>query len=450
VKIKGEKVVVVGLGRTAVGLAKLLVREGAEPFVTERDKGDRIAPYAKALDELGVPYEIGKHTAKAYKGASVVIPSPGVPPDAAPVKKAVAKGCELVGEMEFASQFCPAPIIAVTGTNGKTTTTELIRALVARCGYGVVLAGNNDLPMSEAVLADPEPNFFVCEVSSYQLELAKTFRPWIGIMLNLSPDHLARHGTLEDYAEIKARLLQAQHGDEHAVLNYDDVRVRAMGFRSRGLKWYFSMKDRLFSGFWLDGDTIRFGDEAVALVSDVLLPGQHNLSNAMAALAALYAGGFPWARALEGLRSFKGVEHRIEHVATVHGVQYVNDSKSTNIDSLRVALESFDKPLILIAGGEGKGDDYGILASLVAQRVKQLIAIGQDAPLLEQAWGDNVPTTRANSMVTAVQAATDLAEEGDTVLLSPACASFDMFDNFEARGRAFKEAVAALTDEVNR
>jgi UDP-N-acetylmuramoylalanine--D-glutamate ligase len=439
--VKGKKVMVVGMGRTAEALVRLLLREGADPFVTEIRDDLKIADTRETFDGLGVPYEVGGHTPAAFENAALVVPSPGVSPRMDVIRRAREYGAELTGEMEFAFPFCRSRILAVTGTNGKTTTTELLHALIQACGRSVLLAGNNAFPFSAAVLVDPAPEFIVLEVSSYQLETARRFRPWIAAVLNVSPDHLARHGALEDYAAIKARIFANQRSGDAAVVNYDDPLVLDMAAGTEAAVWPFSLRTRLAHGLWLNGESICFGDAAVAHRSDTRLPGRHNLENVLCALSMMRAGGFDWSGTIIGLRRFQGVEHRIEHVATVGDVAFFNDSKSTNIDSLKVALESFEAPLVLIAGGQGKGSDYRVLRDLVRGRVRKLIVLGEDAPKLEEAFSDLVSTERATDMADAVNRAAAASRAGDVVLLSPACASFDMYDNFEHRGRVFKESV---------
>ncbi len=442
--VRGKKVTVVGLGQTALALARLLVREGAKPFVTERNSGPRLEPLQAALSALGVPHEVGGHSTEAFLDAVLVIPSPGVSPTIPPIAQAVESGAELVSEMEFAFGCCRSRLLAVTGTNGKTTTTELLRALVDGCGRSVQLAGNNAFPFSAAVALDPAPEYIVLEVSSYQLENARTFRPWIAGALNVTPDHLARHGSVEEYARIKARIFAEQDAGDFAVINADDPIVSRMRPGKAATVWPFSLTRPVENGLWIDGAAIMHGPSKVAAVSDVRLPGRHNLENALCALSMMRAGGFDWDKTLAALRLFKGVEHRIEFVMERNGVAFYNDSKSTNIDSLKVALESFESPVVLIAGGEGKGADYRVLRDLVARTVKALVTIGDDAAKLEDAFGDLVATQRAADMADAVRRAAATAAGGGVVLLSPACASFDMFDNFEHRGWVFKECVLAL------
>ncbi len=444
IDVFGKKVTVVGLGRTSLALVRLLRHCGAHPFVTERGEGPAFAACCDELRRMDVPFECGGHTSAAFEGAALIIPSPGVPPTIPPIQAIAERGVPVMGEMEFASGYCRSRVLAVTGTNGKTTVTELLRALVAACGHTVTLAGNNATPLSAAVMEDPAPEFMVLEVSSYQLETAKRFRPWIGAVLNVTPDHLARHGDMAGYAAVKARLFANMGSGDVAVVNADDPYVDAMPVPSGAIRWPFSLVSSANARVWLDGDVIYCDAAAVAGVNDIPLPGRHNVQNVLAALSVMLAGGFPIAPTLDGLRAFRAVEHRIEHCGHADGVDFYNDSKATNIDSLKVALESFDRPIVLIAGGEGKGADYRVLRDLVQSRVKRLVTLGEDAAALEAAFGDIVACERAESMADATARAAQAARTGDVVLLSPACASFDMYNNFEERGRDFKDAVRAV------
>jgi UDP-N-acetylmuramoylalanine--D-glutamate ligase len=277
----------------------------------------------------------------------------------------------------------------------------------------------------------------------------KTFRPWLATVLNLSNDHLARHGTMEHYAAVKARIFMNQTAEDVAIVNLDDPYCKAMGDGLVARVVPFTQASKVDGGMGIEGDRIFWDNEPVADVGDIPLPGRHNRENALAALAMMRAGGFEWAGVLDGLRAFRGVEHRIEFVAEVGGVRYYNDSKSTNLDSLRVALDSFEAPVILLAGGRGKGGDYGELASLVREKVKLLVAYGEDAAAIESAYADVTQVKRAGSLTEAAETARHAAGSGDTVLLSPACASFDQFKNFEARGHAFKTWVAQQAEAVS-
>ncbi len=443
-QLKGKKAALVGMGRSSCGAARLLLREGATPFVTDAAESETLEGYPEELDGLRVAYETGGHTARAFADADLVVLSPGVPPSLPPIEKARAAGVPVVGELELAARFCQSRILALTGTNGKTTTTTLLRDMVAAAGHTVALAGNNDLPLSLAILDEPQPDFVVVEVSSYQLETVDRFRPWIGAVLNLTPDHLGRHGTMEQYAAAKEGLFARQGPGDIAVLNAGDSWTRAMVAPEGVARRFFSLDGPVDGGLWCDGEAIREGDEVLCRRADVPLPGRHNLENALAALTMFRAAGLDWARGMAGLQRFKGVEHRIEFVTRADGTAYYNDSKSTNVDSLRVALESFDAPVVLIAGGRGKGADYGVLADLVARRVKHLVCIGEDGPKLARAFGGMVSTEHADTMASAVAQAAAAAQGGGTVLLSPGCASFDWYRNFEERGRDFKDCVRRL------
>ncbi|MFO7776379.1 MAG: UDP-N-acetylmuramoyl-L-alanine--D-glutamate ligase [Candidatus Hydrogenedentota bacterium] len=444
--LQGKAVAIAGLGQTALALAKLLKAKGAAPFVSEVRSLDQVAEGASALTDAGISFETGGHSEAIFTQADLVVPSPGVSPRIPPIAAAVAAGIPVWSELEAAFHYCQAPIVAVTGTNGKTTVTELLRVLLAGAGYEVILAGNNSRPFSDAVLQTPAPDYVVLEVSSYQLEGIVRFRPWMGAVLNVSPDHLARHGTIEAYAAAKARLFENQRPGDVAVLNAADPWAAAMARQCPGAVWWFSTEGPVEQGLWLDGETFRCGDTAVGEARDTQLPGRHNLANVLAALTLIHAGGFAWNTALETLRTFPGVEHRIEHVATVNGVDFYNDSKSTNIESLRVALACFCRPVVLIAGGEGKGEPYEAMRDYVRGHVRYLITLGEEASRLEEAWGKELLYERAVDMEDAARLAAARARPGDVVVLSPACASFDMFRNFEERGQAFKQCVRQLQE----
>lgn len=447
--VQNKNVVIVGLGRTAVALARLLRAHGAEPFITESREERELGDLPHTLRADGIAFECGAHTQRAFNEADIVVPSPGVAPNIPPIAEAKTNGAEVMGEMELASHFIDALMIAITGTNGKTTTTALVHALIQQCGYRSVLAGNNDCPLSEAAMMETPPEYAVVEVSSYQLETSKTFHPWMATVLNLSNDHLARHGTMEHYAAVKARIFRNQTESDIAVINMDDARCAAMRSNIHARAIPFTQQSSLADGMGIQGDEIRWRGERVADLADIPLPGRHNRENVLAALSLMRAGEFDWPNVLLGLRSFAGVEHRIEFVATVNGVKFYNDSKSTNLDSLRVALESFDQPVILLAGGRGKGSDYSELNALVQANVRRLVVFGEDAQHIEAAYAGITPTARVQTLTEAAEAAARHAHPGDIVLLSPACASFDQFPNFEARGRAFKAWVTQQTEAVS-
>jgi UDP-N-acetylmuramoylalanine--D-glutamate ligase len=439
-----KKVLVVGIGRSGVAAARLLRAQGARVYATDAQNNDTTQTYAHQLHEIGVPYEIGDHTEELFDTHDYIVVSPGVPLTIKPLQRARKYGIPIMGELELAAQYCKATIIAVTGTNGKTTTTELLRTMIAACGHEVALAGNNDNPLSEVVLEDAQPTYIVAEVSSYQLETIQSFRPRIAAILNATPDHLMRHGTMDAYIAAKAQIFSNQKAGDTAVFNSDDSAIADLPLPTGVNRMTFSATRRVDHGLWVESGVIRAGSQAIASCDDIALPGHHNIENALAALSIARAAKFDWEACLEALRHFKGVEHRIEFVRAIEDVDYYNDSKSTNIDSLRVALQSFDRPIVLIAGGRGKGDPYEGLRPLVKERVKALIAFGEEGEELERAFADLVETERVMTVGAAVTEASLAAKPGDIVLLSPGCASFDTHKNFEERGLDFKRCVEQL------
>ncbi len=447
-ELQNKKITLVGLGRSATVAAQLLRMHGARPFITEVGNSRALEPWRVCCEELDIPFETGGHSDSAYERADMIVLSPGVPLTAPLARKARSQGIPILGELELAWRFCNARAIAVTGTNGKTTVTSLLRDMIAACGCDVALAGNNDTPLSQVVMQEKQPEWVVIEVSSYQLETVEQFHPVIALVLNVTPDHLNRHGALEQYAAVKARIFMRQQSGDTAIRNADDPLVAALPVPESVQSLYFSLTTPGADTFYADEERIYFDNTPVAACADISLPGKHNLANALAALAAARAAGFQSEHALEGLRRFKGVEHRMEHVMRLNDVDYYNDSKSTNIESLRVALESFQRPIVLLAGGRGKGSDYTTLCPLMRARVKHLVVFGEDAPLMADAYNSCTRVNRAESMIDAVKRAEGAAAPGDVVLLSPACASFDMYDNFEARGRDYKDCLQRLLDNA--
>lgn len=448
-ELRDRDITVVGMGRTALALVRLLQREGARVFVSESAEEAGVTEAADALRNLGVHFETGQHSPERFSEADVVVPSPGVPWSIEPVQAAMKRGVPVVSELEIASRFCGAPVIAVTGTNGKTTTTELIRAMLEAGGARVALSGNNACPLSQAVLGE-RPDVFVIEASSYQLDGIRTFRPAVSVWLNLSPDHLSRHGSLDEYGKAKAAIFRNQTPEDAAVLNAADPLVWQWANRTQAKVTPFSAEGITDHGFGVRGEEMVRNGQAFAKVTDVPLPGHHNLANALAALAAVDAMGYPLAPALSALSAFQGVEHRIERVAVIGGVTYFNDSKSTNVDSLRVALESFPGNVTLIAGGRGKGEGYDSITPLLEGRVARVITLGEEAARMEAAWASAVLCERASDMEEAVRRASSAAVSGDIVLLSPGCASFDMYNNFEERGRHFKALVHEMAQDYRK
>ena len=455
--LTNASITVVGAARSGQAVARVLANAGANVFLTEHGTPP---DDLEGLRERGVAMEFGGHTDRALQ-ADVLVLSPGVPTEADLVQRALADGLRVVSEIEAASWFCEAPIVAITGTNGKTTTTRLAGHLLRtalpneRC---VFVAGNIGVAFSEVVQEASPRDVMVLEVSSFQLDHVDTFRPRVSAFLNLTPDHLNRYGgSVEAYAQAKANIMRQQGDGDAVIFGHDDATVRHLVNETAApsvQRLPFSQNETLETGAFMDGETliIRIGDSTIHIPRSTLtLPGPHNLYNAQAAaLAAAGFGASPEALC-DGLASIEPVPHRMEPVATVGGVQYVNDSKATNVDAVRYALQSFDRPIVLLAGGRDKGNDYSVLHPLVREHVRAVIALGESAATVERDLGAHAPTcVWADSLGDAVQQAHDLAHPGDVVLLSPACSSFDMFVNYKDRGDRFRKHVHALAPATHR
>jgi UDP-N-acetylmuramoylalanine--D-glutamate ligase len=377
--------------------------------------------------------------------------SPGVPVDAPPLVQARALGESVIGEIELAAQFLPGPIVAITGSNGKTTTTTLTGEIMTAAGFSALVGGNIGTPaISLAERAKPE-TAIVLEVSSFQLETIQTFRPKVAVVLNVTPDHLDRHRTFEVYVDAKARIFENQQGSDFAVLNADDLTCVAMGARTRAQVFWFSRQKEVEHGACVREGNIVFRDNSgqreIMQVSEIPLKGGHNLENVLAAVCAGAIMGCAPEKIRKAVCDFKAVEHRLEFVTTIRGVDYYNDSKATNVDATIKALESFPANIHLILGGKDKGSDYAVLNDLLRQRVKRVYTIGAAAVKIEsQIKGPDV--VHAETLENAIRKANAVAQSGDVVLLAPACASFDQFKSYEHRGKMFKEIVRGLAGEA--
>ncbi len=450
--LESRRALVIGAGKSGVSAVQLLLRLNKEVVITDLKEESEIRGTADKLRELGVRYFFGGHPIDLLECADFVVVSPGAPTNIPILECAYSNNIPVLGEFELASLFIKCPIIAVTGTNGKTTVATWVYHTIKNLGYNPTLAGNIDIPLSDIALLSEKYTHVVAEVSSYQLEYSKYFHPWIATVLNITPDHLSRHGNMENYAQIKNKIFENQRENDLAVLNYDDEWSRNMKVPPGVEVKYFSIVKPIEKGVWVDkldkGGSIFSGIKMIGSVGKIPLPGKHNLSNALAVLAMLGSKLAVYERVLEGMSSFKGVPHRIEYVGEKDGVRFYNDSKSTNVDSLRVALESFQEPLILIAGGRGKGYGYESLRDLIRAKVKFMITMGEEAERLEKAFSDIVEVSRVGSMDEAVDLAWRKSFPGCVVLLSPGCASFDMYPNFEVRGNHYKECVKKIIGEV--
>ena len=448
--LAGRRVTVVGLAKSGVAAARLLRAVGADVVGADAKPAAALGRDVAALAEIGVRLVTGPgDPGAAFAGAELVVVSPGVPLDAAPLAAVRARQVPIIGELELGWRATEADTIAITGTNGKTTTTALAGSILAQQPRPVLIAGNIGTPLAAHALTFPADGLVVCEVSSFQLETTEEFRPRVAVVLNLTPDHLDRHRTFEAYGDAKARIFANQTSADCAVLNADDEATRAMASRAKAPVVWFSRRRELTHGVFVRAGMIAAKlnghVEEICPLSEIFLRGQHNVENVLAATAcALWTGVSPEAiRAAIG--RFRGVAHRIEWVRDLAGVKYYNDSKGTNVDSTLRALESFTEPIVLIAGGKGKGQDFTPLAAAARGHVAHAVLIGEDAAKIGAALRDaSVPATFAASMPEAVDRARALATPGGIVLLSPACASFDMFDNFEHRGEVFKKIVERL------
>jgi UDP-N-acetylmuramoylalanine--D-glutamate ligase len=451
--LSGKHVSVIGAARSGVAVARLLAHHGARVFVSDRTPPEKLRQQTGELASIGVQYETGGHTNRVLE-CDLLVLSPGVPSDLALVIEARERGIPVLSELEVASWFCPAPMVAVTGTNGKTTTTALIGRMLHDAKKKHVVAGNIGMAFSGAVHDLDERSIAVLEVSSFQLDEIDTFHPHTSIILNITPDHLDRYGgSFARYIDSKCRVFANQTMDDFVVYNYDDavtreaVEARA-GFHTHIVPLSVDHTIGARDAAFVENDQLvlvfRGTKSNVLPTKEISLRGKHNLYNAMAAtlVAAIHDVSIPSIRAT--LRNFKGVEHRLEFVREVDGVQYVNDSKATNVGSTWYALQAFDRPIVLLLGGRDKGNDYTKLIDMVRRSVKAIVAIGESAGKVNDAFRSTASVVVAQSMEEAVRLAKDRASSGDVVLLSPACASFDWFENYEHRGQVFKQLVNGL------
>src|SRR5580698_10134438 len=450
-ELKDKRVLVVGLGKSGVASALFLKAHGARVAVSDTKSGDELHNEIPVLPDHGITVETGGHGERTFRGQDLIVVSPGVPVDAAPLVQAGSLGEPVIGEIELAAQFLPGPIVAITGSNGKTTTTTLTGEILTAGGIATLVGGNIGTPAISLAEQAKRETVIVLEVSSFQLETIQTFRPKIAVVLNVTPDHLDRHRTLELYVAAKQRIFENQRGDDFAVLNQDDPTCRAMAARSRAPVFWFSRQREVKQGAWVrDGNILFRQDELqreIMQVAEIPLKGAHNLENVLAAVCASALMGCAPEKIRQAVRDFKAVEHRLEFVATIRGVDYYNDSKATNVDATIKALESFPANIHLILGGKDKGSDYTVLNDLVRQRVKRVYTIGTAAAKIESQI-KAAEIVHAETLDHALRKAHAAARPGDVVLLAPACASFDQFKNYEHRGHAFKEIVRALAADT--
>lgn len=445
--LNGKRVLVVGLARTGIAVSLFSAGYGAAVTATDEKPEAEMAETAARLRAAGVKLALGAHSQEMFLEQDLIVVSPGVPAKLPALELARAQGIPVWGEIELAWRFLRGKLVAITGSNGKTTTTSLVAHILKTAGIATFVGGNIGVPLLALVESSTDSTVTVAEISSFQLETIQEFRPEIGVLLNLTPDHLDRHESFESYAAAKMRLFENQLDCDAAVLNADDPEITRR-MPSRGHVYWFSRQKRVAEGaFVRDGEIVFRADGSETVVarrSDITLRGEHNLENVLAACAAAYLAGAPAAAIATGVKTFRAVEHRLEFVAEIGGVQFYNDSKATNVDATLKAVEAFPGPLLVILGGKDKGSPYSPLAEPLHQRARLAILIGAAAGKIAADIGGAVPIEHAGTLDRAVKLAAERARPGDVVLLAPACSSFDQFENYEQRGRVFKELVARL------
>ncbi len=449
-----KRVLVVGLGKSGIASALFLKSKGARVTVSDTKPQDQLKDEIPALLDHGIVVETGGHGERTFGGQDLIVVSPGVPTDAPSLVQARALGAHVIGEIELAARFFPGRIVAITGSNGKTTTTTLAGEIVAAGGHRTAVGGNIGTPAISLVEGATADTIGVLEVSSFQLETIQMFRPQIAVVLNVTPDHLDRHRTFTAYADAKARIFENQQPEDFAVLNADDVTCVELAARTRAQVFWFSRTREVKQGALVHDGRIFFrdhrGQKEIMLVSEIPLKGAHNVENVLAAVCIGALLRCEPERIRKAVHDFKAVEHRLEHVATIRGVDYYNDSKATNVDATIKALESFPANIHVILGGKDKGSDYGVLNDLIRQRVKRVYTIGAAAAKIESQIEGSAEIDHAETLETAIKRAAAVAKPGDIVLLAPACASFDQFRNYEHRGKVFKNIVNALAEQANQ
>jgi UDP-N-acetylmuramoylalanine--D-glutamate ligase len=446
-----ERLVILGGGESGTGAALLAKAKGFDVFVS--DQGQIKDKYKTELQANGIAFEDGTHTEASILQAQLIIKSPGIPDKAEIIKKVKAANILVIDEIEFASRYANGKIIAITGTNGKTTTTLLTYHLLKTAGYNVALGGNVGTSLARQIISQ-EFDWYVLEMSSFQLDGTKTFKPQIAILLNITPDHLDRYEySLQKYVDSKFQIVQSMDANQHFIYYKDDVLVAAeIGKRNvHPQQIKISLKHDAKTSAYFNGTKMNFdlGEHFEIAQAETTLNGPHNLINTMAAVSAAHLAGVSLDKIRDGLSTFKNAPHRLELVATIKGVEFINDSKATNVDSVVYALGSYTQPLVWIAGGVDKGNDYTIIQDDVRRKARALICLGKDNEKLKKAFGEVVPVIKeTQSVKELVHIALQVAQAGDVVLLSPACASFDLFKNYEDRGDQFRTAVLELKKEV--
>ena len=448
-ELSGKRVLVVGLGKSGLAAARFLKERGARVTVSDARPATLIAELPGLLEQ-GIMVEAGSHGLLTFRRQDLIVVSPGVPASTPELKQVRAMGMHIIGELELGAQSLQGQVLAITGSNGKTTTTSLLGEILKAAGKPTLIGGNIGKPVTELVPESTPETWSVLEVSSFQLETVETFRPRIAMVLNITPDHLDRHGSFENYAAAKARITEFQTAEDFLVLNAEDKATQMVAAKTKAQIYWFSPRRQIKQGAFVHGETIFFipsegaKPEPVMPVAEIPLAGAHNVENVLAAVCAARLAGVPSEAIRTAVAAFKAVEHRLEFVRELHGVRYYNDSKATNVDATAKAVEAFAGGIYLILGGKDKDSDYAAMGPLLRDRVKTVITIGSAAEKIEHQLAGVVKIERAETMDRAVALAHEAAVAGDTVLLAPACASFDQFQNYEHRGQVFKSLVQAL------
>jgi len=447
-ELKGKKVLVVGLGKSGLAAALFLRHRGAQVTVSDVRSAEALAKDIPALLDEGIMVETGGHGLLTFRRQDLIVVSPGVPLNTPELAQVKSFGLPVIGELELAARFLKGRTLAITGSNGKTTTTALVGEILQKAGIPTLVGGNIGVPVVELIDQSTDETWSVLEVSSFQLESTERFHPRIGVILNITPDHLDRHGSFENYALAKERIFAAQNESDVVVLNADNARAAQAAVRSVGRVYFFSVEHSVMQGAWVEDGLLvyRAGKdepkEKIMPLKHVPLKGAHNVENVLAAVCASRLAGVSAEQIRSGVEAFKAVEHRLEFVAKVDGVDFYNDSKATNVDATAKALASFSSGIHLILGGRDKDSDYRQLAELLRARVRAIYTIGSAAAKIESQLRGVVPILSSETLDNAVNAAAAAARPGEVVLLAPACSSFDQFENYEQRGRVFKELVS--------
>ena len=452
-ELKNKRVLVVGLGKSGMAAALFLRDKGARVTVSDARSMAALEKEIPGLLDAGIMVEAGGHGLLTFRRQDLIVVSPGVPYDTPELKQVRAFGLPIIGELELASRYLQGEIVAITGSNGKTTTTSLLGKIFADAGRPTLVGGNIGTPVIELIAQSTPEAMNVLEVSSFQLETIEEFHPHIAVVLNITPDHLDRHGTFANYAAMKTRITENQTAEDFLVLNGEDPPTQMLAGKTKAQVFWFSGRRPIKQGAFVHGESVLFlpregaKAEPVMPVAEISLRGAHNVENVLAAVCAARLGGVAAESIRASVASFKAVEHRLEFVAAVGGVEFYNDSKATNVDATKKALEAFPGGVHLILGGKDKNSDYAELGDLIRERVKFVYTIGSAAEKIERQLAGVVKIVSAGTLDAAVRTAAQDAVAGDVVLLAPACSSFDQFENYEQRGRVFKELVAQLVSK---